>query len=420
MPSSRSAAAGTPTAVSFGRVDATGAVFVRTGDGERQVGQWAAGDPGAALAFYAKRYEGLAVEVDLLARRVSAGSLAPEEATAMVAKLRTSVVEGQVVGDLDALAARLDELDSAIESQRAHRRAEKAAKTAEAKRHKERIAADAAKLAEGSDWRNGATRLKQLLDEWKALPRIDKASDEELWHRFSSARTTYTRRRKQHFADLTSRRDEIRTLKDKLIAEAESLSSSTDWGETSNAYRDLMTRWKAAGSAGRDIDDALWKRFRTAQDTFFQARGAKNSQADEEYRANADVKRRLLAEAERLLPVRSPATARAAFRELAATWDRTGKAPRANVRDLENRFRAIEDTIRAAEDARWRSSNPETHARASETIRKLEASLASLEGDLARAREMGNAKKAADAEAAIEARRAWLEQARKAHSEFSG
>lgn len=420
-PTRQSAHAGTaPAPATFGRVDETGAVFVRTRDGERQVGQWASGDQDAALAFYVKRYEGLSVEVDLLARRISAGSLSPEEATATVAKVHTAVVEAQAVGDLDGLADRLDSLSTVIEEQRAQRRADRAAKADEARHHKQRIAADAEALAEGTDWRNGANRLKQLLDEWKALPRIDKASDDELWRRFSSARTTYTRRRKQHFTELGAKRDDARAAKEQLITEAESMSSSTDWGATSAAYRDLMTRWKAAGSAGRDLDDALWKRFRGAQDVFFEARDAKNSQVDEEYRANADVKRRLLAEAEKLLPVTNPGAARAAFRDLAAQWDRAGKVPRNDVKDLENRFRAIEETIRAAEDARWRSSNPETHARASDTIRKLEASIAALEADLANARAAGDAKKVADAEAAIEARRSWLEQARKAQSEFGG
>ena len=45
-------------------------------------------------------------------------------------------------------------------------------------------------------------RLRDLLEEWKALPRLDKKIDDELWHRFSGARTAYTRRRKTHFAEL--------------------------------------------------------------------------------------------------------------------------------------------------------------------------------------------------------------------------
>ena len=47
---------------------------------------------------------------------------------------------------------------------------ERAQKQAEAKVDKERIVVEAEKLASGTDWRNGANRLRELLDRWKALP----------------------------------------------------------------------------------------------------------------------------------------------------------------------------------------------------------------------------------------------------------
>ncbi len=402
----------------FGRVADDGTVYVRTRDGERQVGQWPAGDPAAALAFYGKRFEGLSVEVDLVVRRINAGSLSPEDAATAVAKLRQSIVDAQAVGDLDALVDRLDALAPQIEERRAARRAERAAKAVDAKRQKEQIVADAEQLARSSDWRAGANRLRDLLQTWKELPRIDKSSDDELWHRFSAARTTYTRRRKQHFTELGSKRDESRAAKEKLIAEAEALSTSTDWGATPGAYRELMSRWKAVGPASKDVDDSLWKRFRSAQDTFFEARDAVGSQLDKEQAANAEVKRGLLAEAERLVPVTEPKAARTAFRVIAEKWDATGKVPRADVRNLENRFKAVESTIRGSEDDTWQRSNPEVHARATETVRKLEAALDALRSALAQAEASGKASKMTEIQASIEARQLWLDQARRSQSEF--
>src|SRR3546814_4205004 len=64
-----------------------------------------------------------------------------------------------------------------------------------------------------------------------------------------------------------------------------------------------MRDWKAAGPAPRDVDEALWKRFRGAQDAFFGARDAANAELDKEFEANAVVKEGLLVEAEALLPV---------------------------------------------------------------------------------------------------------------------
>ena len=307
-----------------------------------------------------------------------------------------------------------------IAERREAKRAERAAKAGEAKQAKVAIADEAERLATGQDWRHGANRLRELLASWKALPRIDKASDDELWHRFSSARTAYTRRRKQHFAELNEKRDGAREIKEKLVVEAEELAGSTDWGTTARAYRDLMTSWKAAGSAQKDVDDALWKRFRAAQDTFFGARDAENTKLDQEYAANAEVKRALLVEAEQLVPVQDSKAAREQFRDLAERWDAAGKVPRSDMKDLEGRFKKVEQAVRGAEDDRWRRSNPEAQARAADTVAQLEASIASLQKDLEKAEASGNDKKAAEARAGIEARQSWLDEAKKALTEFSG
>src|SRR6476659_9301395 len=213
------------TSHEWGRVDEDGNVFVRTADGERSVGQYADGTPEEALAFYVDRYEALSGEVGLLEQRVNSGVMSPEDAGSSVKALREQVVGAKAVGDLAALAARLDALRPILASQREAKKAEKAQRTAESKTAKERIAAEAEKLAEGDDWRNGANRFRDLLEEWKALPRIDRAGDDALWRRFSGARTTYTRRRKAHFAEQQERREGSRVVKERLAKEAESLAS---------------------------------------------------------------------------------------------------------------------------------------------------------------------------------------------------
>ncbi|MGH3472320.1 MAG: DUF349 domain-containing protein [Nocardioidaceae bacterium] len=408
-----------PAAEEFGRVDSDGRVFVKTAAGERQVGQWPDGDPETALAFYRTRFDGLAVEVELLETRIKSGALGPDDAAATVSKVRDTVTSAQAVGDLDALAGRLDDLEPLIDLRRQARKAERAARLEAAKVEKQQIADEAERLALSNDWRGGANRLRELLDAWKGLPRIDKPTDDALWHRFSSGRTTYTRRRKQHFADLADKRDAARLVKEKLVIEAESLADSTEWGETARAYRDLMGRWKAAGPAPKDTDDALWKRFRAAQDAFFGHRDTVNAELDAQYAANAEVKKAILAEAEKLLPVTDSRAARDTFRGLAERWDAAGKVPRGDLRELEAQFKHVEQAVRGAEDDRWRRSNPEAYSRASDTVQQLEGLIASLEADLATAEAAGDQRKADDARAAIDARQSWLDQARKALDEFS-
>ncbi len=404
----------------FGRVDPDGTVWVRTADGERSVGQVPGVPPEEALAFFTRRYENLELEVSLLERRVRSGALSPDDATGSIRTVRGALTDAHAVGDLDGLNGRLDALLTVVNEQRAVRRAERARLSEAAKATKLRFVEEAERLAAGNDWRNGVNRFRELLDEWKALPRLDRATDDELWHRFSTARTTYTRRRKSQFAKQAEEREGARVVKERLATEAEALSGSTDWAGTAAAYRELMNRWKAAGPAPRAVDDELWKRFRGAQDVFFAARQEAHSEQDREFRANAEAKEVLLVEAEALLPVRDATAARTAYRDLLERWSAIGKVPRDSMRPFDNRLRAVETAIKQAEDDRWRRNNPEARARAEDTAAKLEAQIAALEERMAKAEARGDAKAAREAGESAATYRAWLEQARRAADDFGG
>lgn len=403
----------------FGRVDADGTVYVRTADGERSVGQVPDVSPDEALAFFVRRYENLVVEVNNLENRVASGAASPDEARRVTKTLRASVMNANAVGDLDALAARLDallpKLDEAAEARRQARK--QAAE--EALAAKEAMVAEAEALAAGTDWRRGVDRFRALLEQWKALPRVDRATDDALWHRFSSARTAYTRRRKAQFAEVAEVREAARKAKEKIIAEAEQIASSTDWGATAAEFRDLMARWKAAGAAPRAVDEKLWQRFRALQNQFFDARTAAQNATDAEHEANLRAKEAMLAEAEAgLLPVTDLATAKEQFRDFLSRYNEIGHVPRNAIRGLDNRVRALESAIREAEDEEWRRTDPEARKRAEDTIAMFTSHIAKLEEKLAAAEAKGDQRAIKDASDSIATYTSWLEQAQATLDEF--
>lgn len=403
----------------FGRVADDGTVYVRVGDQEHVVGQYPEGTPEEALAFFTRRFDALAFEVQLLEQRVRGGAMTPDEATESIKRVADQLEEPHAVGDITALIGRLNALKPVIGLQREKRREDKAKRIEESRERKTAIVAEAEKIAAGRDWRNGANRLRDLLADWKQLPRLDKTTDDALWHRFSSARTTYTRARKAHFAEVSEQRDSARVVKERLVKEAEALADSTDWGPTAASYRTLMQEWKAAGPAPKDVDDALWKRFRGAQDVFFAARDEANAEIDREFAANAEKKKEILVEAEALLPVTDLAAAKRAFRDIAERWDAAGKVPRDQIKPLEARIRKVEQEIRGLEEDQWRKSDPEKSARADDMVSKLRDAITRLEADLEKARAAGNDKKVKDLEADLASRRTFLEMAEKTAAEFS-
>ncbi len=120
------------------------------------------------------------------------------------------------------------------------------------------------------------------------------------------------------------------------------------------------------------------------------------------------------------MPVTDVRAARAALRGIQERWEQAGPVPRQDHERLESGLRRIEDTVRKAEDAQWRRSNPEALARAQGTVEQIRSAIAALEAQLARARESGDAKGAAEAEEALEARRSWLTEAERTLAELSG
>jgi hypothetical protein len=415
------------TAEQWGRVDPDGTVWVRTADGERAVGQYPGATEEEALAYFARKYDDLAAQVSLLEQRIRAGQISPNDAEQGQHKLEQQVREANAVGDLDALLRRLEALAPLAQERRAEAQRARQQARERALSLRNAVVAEAESIAsadaERIPWKVSGDRLRELFEEWRRLQRdarLDKHAEDELWKRFSHARTTFDRKRRHYFGALDEQRAQARAVKEEIVAEAEALATSTDWGATAAAYRDLMNRWKAAGRAAKRDDDALWARFRAAQDAFFSARQDAAASTDAEFRENLTRKEALLVEAEALLPVTDITAARSALRDIQERWEAAGRVPRADLSRVEARLRRVEQALREAEQDRWRRSNPEARARAEDVVQQLETAIAGLERDLELARAAGNERRIREAEQALQARREWLEQARRALTDFTG
>jgi hypothetical protein len=392
---------------------------VRTAEGERPVGSYPGAGNEEALAYFVRKFDELEGQVALLEQRVEAGGVAPKDAETSVTHLREGLVDAHAVGDLAGLGERLDAIGARVEVRRKEVEAVRAAAREKAREAKDRIVSEAEGLAESTEWKRTGDRLRELLDDWKKAPRLDRKTDDALWKRFSHARTAFDKHRRAHFAELDAQRGEAAGRKEKLIAEAEELSTSTDWGPTARRYRDLMTEWKSAGRARRDVEDQLWARFRAAQDVFFAARSGVFSARDADLAVNLETKRALLTEAEALVPVTDVRAARTAMRSIHERWEKAGHVPRGDRDAIEARLQTVDEAVRTAEEREWKRSNPEARARAEATVGQLRTSIAALEADAEKAAASGQEAKASTAREAAAARREWLAEAERTLAEFS-
>ncbi|MEX5631154.1 DUF349 domain-containing protein [Parafrankia sp. FMc2] len=407
-PSARSADRVSDDQPPWGRVSSDGTVYLRTADGERAVGSWRAGSPEEGLAHFRRRYDDLAAEVELLERRLTVSGVDPAGIAGSARRLREGLPQAAVVGDVEALAARLDAVMAATDTRRTELAAERARRVAVAVAAKEELVTEAEQLTRSSEWKATSERFRTIGDEFRAITGVDKRTDSALWRRIAAARDEFTRRRTAHFAALDTQRSRSRERKEAIIAEAVSLSDSSDWGPTTARYRALMTEWKSAGRAAKDVDDELWARFRAAQDAFFSRRNAVNAERDAELRENQARKEELLAEATALDPADVERSLRR-YREIQGRWDAIGHVPREVVNSLERQLSSIGDKLREASDARW----DQREINESPFLRRLRESIAKLETKLERARSNGRTREITETEAALATQRAWLAQAEK-------
>ncbi|MGB2968944.1 MAG: hypothetical protein WBB77_03295, partial [Candidatus Nanopelagicales bacterium] len=140
-------------AANFGRIADDGAVFLRLPDGsERQVGQWATGNPAQAMEFFTNKYADLVTEIDLAAKRLADDRATPAQAQATVGRIRAALTEPAFVGDLAALVARVGQLEVLINVKKAALAETKAADRAQSKAARTALVEEAEKLATSEQW----------------------------------------------------------------------------------------------------------------------------------------------------------------------------------------------------------------------------------------------------------------------------
>ena len=339
-------------------------MFVTVGDEEREVGSYPGATPDEALQYFARKYDELAASADLLEARLANPDVSAKEVADGLATLKEHVETTGVVGDCRRCSPRWtgSRPDWRPSGARGGAPRRGAGRGRAARGDRRRGGEDRGQPPGSTQWKTSGERMRTLLEEWKQHqrtgPRLDKATESALWQRFSHARNSFDKARRAWFADLESSRADARVGQGGARRRGRGAQHEHRLDPTARAFKQLMDRWRAAGRASRAEDDALWERFRTAQDAFFTAKDKVAAAEDEEFRSNLVVKEELLTEAEALLPVTDVEAAKAALRGIQDRWEKAGKVPRADLERVEKRMRRVETAVREADEQRWPAPTP--------------------------------------------------------------
>lgn len=404
----------------FGRVENDGTVLVKMPDGsEKQVGQWAAGDPNDGLAFYIRKYHEIENELSLALQRLKEGKGNADAVFKLIERVKTSLETPNFVGDISILYTKIEELQVLAAVKKAEFSAAKAIAKEKAMEKRKQLVEEAEKLINSKQWKVTTQRFKEIVEEWKKLPHGAKSEEQALWKRFSAARSAFDKTRRQYFSTLESGRKEASKIKSEIVTQAKAIADSKEWNDTANKFRNLMAKWKSAPILERKEEQKLWKEFKLAQDVFFAARTAALSVLDEEHSKNLEAKKVLAEKAEKILPITDIKSARQALKPIQEEWSKIGHVSRKDKDKIEARLKAVEEAIRNAEKNELNRTDPAKSARAQSTMELIEAKLIKTEKERESALSSGDTKKAEKLALTIESQKMLLEATKTALADFT-
>lgn len=400
-------------AASFGRVDGDNNVYVTDRGTERKVGQYPNVSSEEALGYFVRKFNDLEIQVRNLEQRVK-NKVDSHNLKAAVAKLSKELEAPNAVGDLQSLRSRVQSLQPQIDLLEEGRQEASKELQAQALASRNSVADAAEKLANQDsskiNWRVSSAEFAKLFEQWQEIQKsgvkVNKAESDLIWKRFSAARTKFEAGKRNYFASLDAANKQSRLKKNSIVEEAEKLVEKGAVAITE--YRKLIDEWKLAGRTPGKSDDALWARLKAAGDAIYSAKAEQAAVENVEFQANLQVKLALLEEAKGIDPDKDLTQAKEKLRDISARWEKAGKVPRDKVREIEDKLRAIENRVKAVEAEQWRKSDPAVIARNESVANQIKDSISKLEAELELAKASKNTKKIADAESALEARKAWL------------
>jgi hypothetical protein len=196
----------------------------------------------------------------------------------------------------------------------------------------------AEELQNSTEWKAATESYQQLNEEWKKIGFVPRHRSNEIWLRFNSAKDVFFARKKENFETIKTEQEENYVKKLELVAKAEALQDSTDWKQTSEAFKLLMDEWKKAGWVGQEKSDEVWNSFLAAQNIFYKNKDAHYSKIKTELDDNYARKMALVTHAETLQHSDDFDTATQEFMDMFEEWKKIGRIAREHGDEPWERF----------------------------------------------------------------------------------
>jgi hypothetical protein len=193
------------------------------------------------------------------------------------------------------------------------------------------------------DWNAKTDELNAIFEEWKAIGPVPKADNEAIWKTFREHFNEFYKNKSEYFQQKNKERKTNLNQKEALCKRAEELMNSEDFGTTTKEILKLQNDWKAIGAVPDKVSNAIWKRFRTACDTFFNRKQSNYQDKKEVEEANLTERKSLIEKVTALLESESKETVLASLKEINKAWMSSGFVPFKQKNDINSAYdKAVE------------------------------------------------------------------------------
>ena len=202
------------------------------------------------------------------------------------------------------------------------------------------------KMITFQDWHDKTEEILALQAKWKTIGFAPQKMNTKIFERFRNACDDFFKRKAEHFKALKGNMNENLERKKQMCEKAEALKDSTDWKATTEILTKLQKEWKETGPVAKKYSEAIWKRFVSACDYFFEQKSkAENANRNKEHE-NLDKKKAII---DKLNAINTEETsaenARNVIRELMAEWNSIGHVPFKDKDKIYKQYHSIVDSL---------------------------------------------------------------------------
>lgn len=201
-----------------------------------------------------------------------------------------------------------------------------------------------APLSTRKEWNKASEQLIDIQKVWKTIGFAPKKDNTKIYERFRNACDKFFENKRNFYLQIKAEMENNLHLKNDICAAAEALQESEEWKKATDELIALQKRWKEIGPVSRRYSDAIWKRFRSACDKFFERKAAFFASLDQQYEDNLAKKKQLLEELKTFV-VENKERGFEALKELQHRWAEIGFVPIKQKEAIQKEYRKAVDAI---------------------------------------------------------------------------